>query len=129
MTYQFLASINQSEPWIRHFRNQAQTTTQWRSRPESSVIILDDAIKKTGVYDAKKLQTISQIDNVSQQATAALEKEISEEVNPPTAKKASTKKQKTKKISRGVKKKAGALTKKTRDIFTQDLPKKRQKTK
>jgi hypothetical protein len=127
--YKFVNTLTDSGPWIDHFKKQAEKTSHWKSKPENTVIILPDTIKNTGVYDATKLQTVTPIEQVSKQAEATLIKEVKEENSTvgQDKKKRSVRKSKNKKPAKSVKRKVGAITKHTKDIFTEEYKKRSKK--
>jgi hypothetical protein len=124
--YKFVNTLTDSTPWIQHFKKQSEKTSHWKARPENTVIILPEEIKHSGVYDPTKLNTITPVEQISKQAEAALVKEVLEESEGVKQKK----KRGSKKSNQGpknVKRKVGAITKHTKDIFTENYNKKSKK--
>jgi hypothetical protein len=124
--YKFVATLTDSAPWIAHFKKQAGETIQWKTRPSNSVIILPEDISDKGVEDPTKIQTVTPIEQISKQAEATLTHEINTEGKQTKVATKSSRKKTAITAQRkraGVKRKVGAITKHTKDIFTDTLKK------
>jgi hypothetical protein len=121
--YKFVNTLTDSTPWINHFKKQANSTSVWRATPDKNVGVLKEDVSREGVEDPTKLQTVNPIEQVSDQAKASLEKEVAEE----TLSQPKSSKKNVKRKPKSIKKKVGALTKQTKDIFSEDFVKKKKK--
>lgn len=126
--YKFVNSLNDPEPWIKHFKERAGTSTRWKAEVDHSVVILPREIKHQGVDDPTRLHTVVPVEQTTEQAKAALTRDIAENSQPST-KPATPAKKSRKKPSKPVKRKVKAITKATKDIFTQAAERQKKKKK
>ena len=122
--YKFTSTLTDSRPWIDQFRKQSEATTRWKANPANSVLILKSDLKKQGVEDAKKIETVGTVEQTTQQALAELTRQIAEK--QPIAGEPQTK-QKKKINSISARKTAARATKRAKDIFTKYKESKRYK--
>ena len=121
--YKFTSTLTDS-PWIDQFREQSEATTRWKANPANSVLLLKSDLKKQGVEDAKKIETVGTVEQTTQQALAELTRQIAEK--QPIAGEPQTK-QKKKINSISARKTAARATTRANDIFTKYKESKRYK--
>lgn len=119
--YKFVHSLTNSTPWINHFKKQATSTSPWHPSATQNVIILPEEITDKGINDPSKINSIAPIEQTTEQAKAALAKEIDELPPPKKRKKKSPPSRKqSKKKQATTKRKVAAVTAKTKDIFSRE---------
>lgn len=126
MMYKFVNTLDDSGTWLKHFEKRIGTTAPWKTNASGAVVILQEAVKHTGVEDPKNLQTVSPIDQTTQQAEVGLSKDIRA---ASTTLRGTTKRKKVsgKAKSKAVKSTVKALKANAQDIFAKDAQSKRQK--
>ena len=128
MMYKFVQTLDDSSAWVKHFEKQVGATAPWKSSASGAVVILHEAADREGVDDPRNLHTVSPIEQVTQQATAALSKDIKKTAKKG-AKVAPKRKAATPKVAKAniVKNTVNVLKGRHKDIFAKDIEINRQK--
>ena len=124
--YKFVNTLDDSGAWLKHFEKRIGTTAPWKTNASGAVVILNEAVKHTGVEDPKNLQTVSPIDQTTQQATVGLSKDI-KAASGASGGSAKRKRTGSKTKAKVVKNTVKVLKANAQDIFAKDAQSKRQK--
>ena len=125
MMYKYVNTLDNSSAWTKHFEKQVGATAPWKTNASGAVVILHDAVAHTGVEDPKNLQTVSPIDQTTEQATVGLSQDIRAAAGSKVAPKRKRASSRTK--SKVVKATVKALIAGSKDIFSKETHSKSQK--
>lgn len=114
--FKFVGTLTDPKPWIKHFESQADATTNWRPDKAHSVVILKNEVREQGIDGPDKVQTVSPIEQATNQAESGLIKDL--QTSSQHQQQLGKKRQRSKRyLAKGA---ATKITKTTQDILQRE---------